>query len=81
MKPASARCKLCGDIIHSLTEYAEASCKCGAIGVKGGIEPLYRGLPENILQPTLEEWTEKAARSRESLFSIHKCPHCGMEYE
>jgi hypothetical protein len=69
IREARAQCALCGDIISSCTEYAEACCRCGAIGVRGGIELLYRGLPKNIIVITITEEGQHLV-----------CPHCQKEF-
>lgn len=35
-----AKCKLCGDVIESFHEHDQVSCKCGEIGISGGLQLL-----------------------------------------
>lgn len=69
IQEARAQCALCGDIISSCTEFSEASCGCGAIGVRGGIDPLYRGIAEHIIVIEHHEYGERL-----------RCPHCHKEF-
>lgn len=66
---ARAKCALCGDEISSSTEFAEASCECGAIGVIGGPDAMYRGRPQDIILLHAKEDG-----------SFLQCPHCGKEF-
>jgi uncharacterized CHY-type Zn-finger protein len=38
-----ARCKVCGDVVESLSVHDFKSCKCGAMSVDGGNEYIRRG--------------------------------------
>jgi hypothetical protein len=70
IREARAQCALCGDIISSCTEYAEACCRCGAIGIKGGtIPPWERGNPKHII------WIIKKEHGE-----CFVCPHCQKEF-
>lgn len=74
-REAKAMCLLCGDIISSCTEYAEASCGCGAVGVRGGVHLDYRGREGSyMVLDDAETPDEPIARDQ-----IVRCPHCGEE--
>jgi hypothetical protein len=71
---AKAMCLLCGDVISSCTEYAEASCGCGAIGVIGGPELIYRGREKHIMILEAESPISDTASGKIT------CPHCGGKF-
>ncbi len=71
---ARAMCLLCGDIVSSKTEYAEASCGCGAVGVIGGPDLIYRGKKKHLM--ILEAESPISDTSGDVAENI-TCPHCG----
>jgi len=52
------RCKKCGDIIESHFTYDFKKCKCGMVGVDGGLEYAKRVFPGNPAENYYEELVE-----------------------
>ena len=58
-----ARCKICGDIIESISVHDYEECKCGACAVDGGLEYFRRswdpkyGNHEDVMEELIEEIT------------------------
>ncbi|MGY4111340.1 DUF7695 domain-containing protein [Aeribacillus sp. SP014] len=59
LKRNRIRCKHCGDIIESKTIYDFQRCKCGAVGIDGGLhypKRVYRSNPAELHYEELSEY-------------------------
>lgn len=58
LKRNRIRCKHCGDIIESINTYDFQKCKCGAVGIDGGLDYAKRTYGSNLAELHYEELSE-----------------------